>query len=54
MKMPYIEPLAELICFRPIEDLMTQDEFQDTMNLFGFGGGDIESGSGDIEIDPWG
>ena len=53
MKEKYVAPVAELICFRPVEDLMSQDEFQDTMNLFG-SGGDIPSQSGDIEVDPWG
>lgn len=54
MKKPYTAPEAELICFRPVEGLMSQDEFQDTMNLFGAAGGDIETSGGDIEVDPWG
>ncbi len=52
MKEEYVAPVAELICFRPIEKLMSQDEFLDTMALFG-SGGDIPTESGDIEIDPW-
>lgn len=52
MKEPYTAPEAELICFRPMEHLMSQDEFQDTMDLFG-GGSDVPTGSGDIEVDPW-
>lgn len=53
MKEPYVAPEAELICFRPMENLMSQDEFQDTMDLFG-GGDDIPTASRDIEVNPWG
>lgn len=49
MKEPYIAPEAELICFRPIEGLMTglDDPFTETMQEFE--GGEPTSG-GDIEF----
>lgn len=53
MKEPYLAPLAQLICFRRMA-MAALDDYQDTMDLFNWGGGDIETGSGDIEVDPWG
>ena len=53
MKERYDAPEAELIRFRPAEPLASQDEFQDTMKMFG-SNGDIPAESGDIEVDPWG
>ncbi len=53
MKLIYYAPEADLIRFRPAEQLTSQDEFQDTMKMFGTNG-DIPSESGDIEVDPWG
>ena len=59
MKLEYETPLAELICFRPMEALasQTQDPFQDTMDLFG-GGYSIDDPTStedtDIGTNPWG
>ena len=52
MKEPYIAPEAELICFRPIERLMTDDEYQDTIDLFSETE-ELPTASGDTEVDPW-
>ena len=59
MKLEYETPLAELICFRPMEALasQTQDPFQDTMDLFGAGidpGASTSSEDTDIGTNPWG
>lgn len=53
MKEAYVAPEAELICFRPMERLMSQDEYQNTLDLFEFNGDDVPTASGDIEVDPW-
>ena len=57
MKLEYETPLAERICFRPVEALASsQDPFQDTMDLFGSGydpNQPVSSNPGDIEVDPW-
>lgn len=50
MRQPYEKPEAELIRFRPREQVTT-DEFQDTRKLFEQG--DVPLESGDIEVDPW-
>lgn len=53
MKESYIAPVAELICFRPLESLATleDDSYEDIMSLFG-DDGDIGSTTSDTEF-PW-
>ena len=59
IRLEYEAPLAELICFRPVEALASQtgDSYWDTMALFGGGfdpNGEITSvEDGDIGVWPW-
>lgn len=54
MRMPYVPPVAELICFRPLERLTVDDEFQSTMDLFQTDVETYDIKSDEVEWNPWG
>ena len=55
-KLTYVSPLAEVICFRPMEDLSVQldDPYKRTMDMFDYDQSSGGRNGSDIDVDdPW-